>query len=40
MAGNKSLGVILLWLVFIAMEMDGITSGKFGENDAEPSLRC
>lgn len=34
-AVNKSLGVILLQLIFMAMEMDGITSGKVGENDAE-----
>lgn len=32
MAANKSLGVILLRLILMAMEMDGITSGKVGEN--------
>ena len=32
MAANKSLGVILLRLIFMAMEVDGITSGKVGEN--------
>lgn len=32
MAANKSLRVILLRLILMAMEMDGITSGKVGKN--------